>query len=394
MVKKNSKSCEDSSSDGIYSDSEVYVDSSEQEEDDEDSTDLTCTNEVSEQDDIITLSFQVVTFNLQTLYTNTIRDKTIHLNTVYQRDVIWKTEEKENYINSCYLGKNPGPIIFNRKTNPIKKECIDGKQRLTSIIEFMQNKITVRLGKKRYFYSQIPDKFKNDHNYGVLSDNNRISNIDNRSIVVFEYTDLSYKDEVDIFGRIQYGKVLTTGEKFIAKIDNVDKAKIMSQLCDALKDKKLFRKFKKLQRGGHREYLSDVLYVIEKKSLMMNKNKKIKFIDNMDTVEMKDKFKLVEDCINGLFDDNVLNHTDIDIAKININLLIVLAYFVNNKAKFNKSALRSVIIKISNTDYGSSRSGKKMQELENLVKCEYNKKIKNMKKLAAKKTKTKKSKVE
>ena len=92
----------------------------------------------------------------------------IELNPNYQRDYVWEDKDKEMLIDSIFEDSNIGTFVFASRfedsnigtfvfasrdygTNHKLYEIVDGKQRLTTIFDFMQNKFTY----KGYFFYQL-----------------------------------------------------------------------------------------------------------------------------------------------------------------------------------------------------------------------------------------------
>lgn len=79
----------------------------------------------------------------------------IDLNPVYQRDLCWELEDKVKLIDSIFNMRDIGKFVFIHlpfvsNTNP-GYEILDGKQRLATIIEFVED----RFQYNGYFYSQL-----------------------------------------------------------------------------------------------------------------------------------------------------------------------------------------------------------------------------------------------
>jgi hypothetical protein len=78
----------------------------------------------------------------------------------YQREHVWKLEDKINLIDSIFNNIEIGMFVFVEREYPYTKrlEIIDGKQRLTAIHEFYED----RFQYKGYYFSQLsnPDKNK------------------------------------------------------------------------------------------------------------------------------------------------------------------------------------------------------------------------------------------
>lgn len=102
----------------------------------------------------------------------------------YQRGYVWTLEQKQNLINSIYRGLESGRIIvhshdFNVVKNLHEKgftdfafrDIIDGKQRISTIIEFVQDKFEDEFGNKFSDLSKSAQRFFYDYKgllYGEL----------------------------------------------------------------------------------------------------------------------------------------------------------------------------------------------------------------------------------
>jgi hypothetical protein len=82
-----------------------------------------------------------------------------------QRDFVWTLQQKRELINSVLIGRHiPHCAIINsiNKENEYKDRylIIDGKQRLSSLFDFIDDKFTIILEDKEYLFSQLPDDYK------------------------------------------------------------------------------------------------------------------------------------------------------------------------------------------------------------------------------------------
>lgn len=76
--------------------------------------------------------------------------KGLVLNPIYQRDYVWTAEDKERLIESIFNSRNIGTFVFYYRSHPDGRlEVIDGKQRITAILDFFTSKITY---KGKYFH--------------------------------------------------------------------------------------------------------------------------------------------------------------------------------------------------------------------------------------------------
>ena len=73
---------------------------------------------------------------IQTIYEQYKKGQ-LDLDVEYQRDVVWNKDKMCGLIDSLTTGYYIPPLIFNLKAG--KYRCIDGKQRITSILKFMED---------------------------------------------------------------------------------------------------------------------------------------------------------------------------------------------------------------------------------------------------------------
>ncbi|ALX27453.1 hypothetical protein GMAR_ORF78 [Golden Marseillevirus] len=65
----------------------------------------------------------------------------------FQRKYVWTEEEATNLILCIYCGGDVGRLVFNKRNEngTTKFLCVDGKQRLTTLQNFKENKFSVQL---------------------------------------------------------------------------------------------------------------------------------------------------------------------------------------------------------------------------------------------------------
>ena len=86
-----------------------------------------------------------------------------------QRDFVWTLDQKRELIYSIILRRNiPDIALINivTKEHPIDGvyQVIDGKQRLSSMIDFHNNLFTVIVDGKEYLFSELPGDIKMEVN--------------------------------------------------------------------------------------------------------------------------------------------------------------------------------------------------------------------------------------
>jgi 5-methylcytosine-specific restriction endonuclease McrA len=140
-------------------------------------------------------------------------------NTEYQRMEVWSLKKKRLLIDSI-LRKYDISMIFlrqNVKHDDLRFECIDGQQRLRSIIQFIRNQfdltpdVTPEL-ENRYFYDQLSPEIRTKiQSFNINSIH--VANADDDTIT-------------DIFMRLQEGVTLNHAEKLNAEKSKMRKAAI------------------------------------------------------------------------------------------------------------------------------------------------------------------------
>jgi hypothetical protein len=145
--------------------------------------------------------------------------KNLNLDTEYQRTEVWSIKKKRRLIDSILRKYDISTIYLRQRINgaQIHFECVDGKQRLKSISDFIDNKfaitpdVTSKL-EHAYCFSQLPDRQQWDIRtfkvYAVV-----ISGVDDNTIA-------------DIFMRLQEGERLNDAERLNALTSKMREAVI------------------------------------------------------------------------------------------------------------------------------------------------------------------------
>ncbi len=158
-------------------------------------------------------------FSTSTIY-NMIKEDIVDLEPEYQRGVVWPADKQSAVIESIMRHYYVPPILLS-----VQKEeeaggdltyvCIDGKQRVSSICNFRDNKIPVRepsTGRK-FWYKEDLETGKTP----ALTPAQR-RKFDNEQLTIVEFDDLSEETERDMFSRVQMGVTLSSAEKLGAHL--------------------------------------------------------------------------------------------------------------------------------------------------------------------------------
>lgn len=80
-----------------------------------------------------------------------------------QRGLVWTLGQKRELIWSILLNRpipNISLYIYNDDEGNDIRQVIDGKQRLSTMIDFVNDKFTIVVEGNKYFYSQLPQDYQ------------------------------------------------------------------------------------------------------------------------------------------------------------------------------------------------------------------------------------------
>lgn len=137
-----------------------------------------------------------------------VQSKKLVLDPNYQRNVIWKADKKGAFIESLYMGILIPPIYVveipsDNILDGASYEVVDGKQRLTTILEFVGNKFTLTSRSLEYY----KDWFSNKNFSEIQSEYSELTN-EMLSSVLDIYVITANSPEFtkyDIFSRLNKG---------------------------------------------------------------------------------------------------------------------------------------------------------------------------------------------
>jgi hypothetical protein len=284
--------------------------------------------------------------------------KTFDLNPPYQRNIVWKTKQYIKFIESIFCGIVPCPIIIALDSKLNKKICVDGKQRLTSIEKFFTNLIPYHKVEENkitlYWFSEI----KNDKSIQeILESIYQIKNFENTLItpqmkcwmesrfqlLIIQYADITYEQQIDIFNRIQYGIDISRGSYLKSFITDAKLCEYIVERANVYKG--YFGKYIKNENNeDHIKFMVEVFLMLEKKIVNI-KNDTTEF--ELKAMTMK-SFKKIdekyENVIKIMFNSELLNSNSFT-KKI---IMICLAYAkekIDNK-NFDKNKMKYILEQI------------------------------------------------
>lgn len=281
-----------------------------------------------------------------TIYTR-CQNKEINIDATYQRDSIWNPEQRSEFIESVVAGIIPNNILFNIDDNG-HHICIDGKQRIESIIKFKNNEIPMIKYDDdcnpicHMYYDKLPQDTdttnkktkkapKSQIDLQILEKKDKVA-FDNVAIAVTTYTGLSYHDQIDIFNRIQKGSKLTQGETVTSCIDDEELASKFNEMCN--NNTELFEKYNKIktERRGHYNIIANCMYIFHKDTFKLpSKRERELFFSAKDLAGKKKVFTNLiaktEHILKTVFGQDVLGDKKVN-KDIALNIIYAACYYV------------------------------------------------------------------
>ncbi len=293
----------------------------------------------------------------------------------YQREFVWKNEQKSKFVESILMGI-PIPFLFLcRNKNNGKLEIIDGAQRIQSLHQFLKNDLKL-IDLKRIkslngcYYNDLPEKFR------II-----FSTTSLRTIILEDKTTDEFRKE--IFNRLNTTSLKLEpievllgsydGEKFIEFLKKCAKNEKFKKLCPVSSEKlkrkedielvlRFFAYSDNLDnyRGKVTEFLED--YIKSK-------------LNTIDIVKMEEEFKNMLNFVDNYFPNGFRKtttskstpRTRFEAISIGVNL----ALRSNNKLISNKENIKKWLQskefeKVTTTDSANNKS--KLEERINFVK--------------------------
>ncbi|KAG6919709.1 hypothetical protein DXG01_002655 [Tephrocybe rancida] len=152
---------------------------------------------------------------IESIY-NEVKQNTIDLNAEYQRCVVWCDTKQGFLIDSLMHNYVVFPLVFAERPGEdgVKiKVCIDGKQRITAIQQFMDGEISYRDSQlnRDMWYKKVPAGKR-----GLPFTPGQRQRFAQTMIPTCRYKDIDEHDEREIFQRVQNGVALAPNERLRA----------------------------------------------------------------------------------------------------------------------------------------------------------------------------------
>ncbi|KAI8341026.1 hypothetical protein BC941DRAFT_415636 [Chlamydoabsidia padenii] len=200
------------------------------------------------------------------------------------------------------------PLLFAVRTDEngnSVRVCIDGKQRLTSILKFTRNEIpyldeSSNVTVDEVYFERTDEGPNLGHNTHIerkyLSEEDR-ENFNDTEIVMIEFSDLDEDQELEIFARVQMGVSITAAEKLLAT--NSPASKFCREL---LADNRHLEQMLKSAKAVAFQNFSQLLYILHEDSpkYIASHNRLMEFLKNRDIVLSEGLKRKVRRTINLL----------------------------------------------------------------------------------------------
>jgi 5-methylcytosine-specific restriction endonuclease McrA len=243
-------------------------------------------------DKLVTKECTQLTLNIN--YLKYLNDQQkLNLNPDYQRDAkLWNKFEQTKLIQSILGGIGLPPIIWSKEESDDEDNSIltviDGKQRLTTILTFINNGVLFYNDgdeQSGIYYEDLDDKYK--------------QKFLNKNIQIQQYIGLDDTQQREIFERINYGLCLTNGEKIKGSTSS-----FLNHINSNLNNVGEYLKMLEIvnNRNSHYESICVIMAIITKKNQYVSRGKTCtKFIETMEKLDYDDSINdKIKDILNKL----------------------------------------------------------------------------------------------
>ncbi|KAK7470566.1 hypothetical protein VKT23_001990 [Stygiomarasmius scandens] len=142
----------------------------------------------------------------------------IELNPAWQRDVVWGPQKQSQLIESLLRNFYIPPVVFavqQDEDGETLRVCVDGKQRLTSILQFLDGQLAFKDQWGQSWWYTIPEGSPSKAKRREVPRRWK-RKFEKKQITCVEFSDLRIGQEREIFQRVQLGVPLTIAEKLAA----------------------------------------------------------------------------------------------------------------------------------------------------------------------------------
>lgn len=160
-----------------------------------------------------------------------VKNKRIVFDNIVQRSYVWEKARKSLFIHSLAIGV-PIPATYAKrfddgsgKRNSNVYDMLDGKQRFSTIAEFINNELVLTELPPVTFYNELTDEHETEDishkTFEELSEGLQ-EKIKNARISIVYFDNLTKEEERELFKRLNNGKPLSTKSKVLASCRNIE----------------------------------------------------------------------------------------------------------------------------------------------------------------------------
>lgn len=155
---------------------------------------------IAKVNDLESMSKKVRTRELQVIIDDM---KYYDLEAAYQRDECWTPTKEKNLIRSILKGIPIGSVHLVKKNNAHIWNVLDGKQRLTAVKHFIENKFSVTWNEKEYYWNDLQKEINQSILYNFMK----------FELSIVEWGVMTILDQRNLFQIINESENLNTAEK-------------------------------------------------------------------------------------------------------------------------------------------------------------------------------------
>ncbi len=160
-----------------------------------------------------------------------VKNRRIVFGNIVQRSYVWERARKSLFIHSLAIGV-PIPATYAKrfddgsgKRNSNVYDMLDGKQRFSTVAEFINNELVLTELPPVTFYNELTDKQETEDisnkTFEELSEGLQ-EKIKNARISVVYFDNLTKEEERELFKRLNNGKPLSTKSRVLASCRDIE----------------------------------------------------------------------------------------------------------------------------------------------------------------------------
>ncbi len=291
---------------------------------------------------------------IETLH-NRYQRGTFNLNPKYQRGDVWSGKTRRILIEDILYRSTYVPAIVTSEKPDATCDVVDGKQRLTSIFQYIENEFTVR----RKFFRDLPKGLQEHFRRSMLCEST--------------HRDLSVEEELELFKRLQNGVTLSSGEKLNARVDPL-MTHVKSWVDSKYKD--VFFERTGMQKNRFSHYstaLVATIMIVEKGKPVTLVESQLKWLTSFDQNLHKN---IVAVCENALRKTREVRTVDLVFFDTSLSPLEVsyLIFFMSTPEgrDWSTNKIITTLKRVNSALKGQKFLGTSTKSLE-FVRCEWNK---------------------